>query len=72
MILLASLALSGILGGGPGPLVNRVAAIAPSLSEEKWLAIPWRLDLGQARVEAQKSGKPLFLWIMNGHPLGCT
>ena len=37
-----------------------------------WETIPWRSDLLAAREEAVKSGKPLFLWAMNGHPLGCT
>ena len=33
---------------------------------------PRSLDRGQARVEAQRLRKPMFLWIMNGHPMGCT
>lgn len=39
---------------------------------EPWEAIPWRTDLTIAQREAAASGRPLFLWTMNGHPLGCT
>jgi hypothetical protein len=53
-------------------LDRRMAAVLPTPGEEAWLQIPWRLDLNQARADAQRSGKPLFLWIMNGHPMGCT
>src|SRR5262245_23494089 len=39
---------------------------------EPWETIPWRSDLLSARDEAIRTGRPLFLWAMNGHPLGCT
>jgi len=39
---------------------------------EKWTEIPWETDLIAARKRAAREGKPLFLWIMDGHPLGCT
>jgi hypothetical protein len=39
---------------------------------EPWRTIPWRVDLLAAREEAIRSGRPLFLWAMNGHPLGCV
>ena len=39
---------------------------------EPWETIPWRSDLLAARDEAIRTGRPLFLWAMNGHPLGCT
>ena len=39
---------------------------------EKWTQIPWETDLAAARQRAAREGKPLFLWIMDGHPLGCT
>jgi hypothetical protein len=49
-----------------------VASLLPRPEEEKWLQIPWRLDLLKARHEANELGKPIFMWIMNGDPLGCT
>jgi hypothetical protein len=48
------------------------AVIRPTAAEEKWLQIPWRTDLTAARQEAAAAGKPLLLWEMDGHPLGCT
>jgi hypothetical protein len=53
-------------------LEARIQSVLPTADEEKWLQIPWRTDLQQARFEAQQSGKPIFLWMMNGHPLGST
>ncbi len=50
----------------------RVAAMLPTADEQRFLAIPWHTDLLRARREANAQGKPLFLWIMNGSPLGCT
>ena len=39
---------------------------------EKWQTVPWKITLLEARDLATKSGKPLFMWSMNGNPLGCT
>ncbi len=39
---------------------------------EKWQIVPWKIALLEARALAAKSGKPLFMWSMNGNPLGCT
>ena len=39
---------------------------------EKWQTVPWKINLLEARELAAKSGKPLFMWSMNGNPLGCT
>ncbi|MCB8933429.1 MAG: hypothetical protein M9921_00635 [Fimbriimonadaceae bacterium] len=72
MSLWIALMAATVLGQGPGDLEDRVAEVLPAASEERWLAIPWRLDLDEARRDAQTTGKPLFLWIMNGHPFGCT
>jgi hypothetical protein len=40
--------------------------------EEKWRRIPWEPDLWQGRIRAAEEGKPLFIWAMNGDPLGCV
>jgi hypothetical protein len=47
------------------------AKLVPS-AEDKWQTIPWKTGLLEARAVAAKEGKPVFLWSMNGHPLGCT
>jgi len=46
--------------------------IRPSSGEDKWASIPWHVSLWEARKEAAKQGKPILLWEMDGHPLGCT
>ena len=53
-------------------LEDRVQAMLPTSEENRWLAIPWMLDLEAARDRAKSEAKPMFLWIMNGHPFGCT
>lgn len=50
----------------------KIAKVLPTPEEEIWLAIPWRTDLWAARKDAQDASKPLFMWMMNGHPMGCT
>ena len=46
--------------------------IKPQAGEDKWAAIPWLTSLWQARRQAAAEGKPILLWEMDGHPLGCT
>jgi hypothetical protein len=48
------------------------AAVAPRGDTERWAEIPWETDLLVARQRAAREGKPLLMWIMDGHPLGCT
>ena len=67
--MLAALAALTLLGP---TLDQRIAEILPTKDDEKWLSIPWRTDLTQARIDAQTENKPIFMWIMNGHPMGCT
>ncbi|MEQ1933703.1 MAG: hypothetical protein ABL962_07480 [Fimbriimonadaceae bacterium] len=55
-----------------GDLKSSIASILPSKEEEIWLTVPWRTNLMAARVESQKINRPMFLWVMNGHPMGCT
>lgn len=53
-------------------LDTKIASILPTREEDRWLNVPWRTNLTQARLEAQTLNRPMFLWIMNGHPMGCT
>jgi hypothetical protein len=48
------------------------ALIKPASDEDRWASIPWLTDLWRARVIAAEQGKPILLWEMDGHPLGCT
>jgi hypothetical protein len=48
------------------------AAIKPRPEELRWTQIPWETDLWAARRRARETGKPIFMWAMNGNPLGCV
>lgn len=49
-----------------------VEEVLPTKAESAWLGIDWRIDLWEARKESIKTGKPIYLWEMDGHPLGCV
>ena len=38
---------------------------------ELWRDIPWKVSLLEAQNLAAKEKKPLFIWSMDGNPLGC-
>ena len=40
--------------------------------KEAWTTIPWHSSLIPAQHQAAEENKPLFIWAMDGHPLGCT
>jgi hypothetical protein len=46
--------------------------IRPSDADNKWERLEWRTELGAAIQEAKALQRPILLWAMNGHPLGCT
>jgi hypothetical protein len=48
-----------------------LAAVRPGPGEDAFAEIPWRTSLWEARQVAAKEGKPILLWEMDGHPLGC-
>jgi hypothetical protein len=56
----------------PGQFGTLRALIAPDRGEDAWAKIPWLTDLTQARQVAANQGKPILLWEMDGHPLGCV
>ena len=75
VVLLAALVASAAPGASTrslAPEAELMAVIVPSPKEQAWLAIPWETDLADARRKAVAEGKPIFLWEMDGHPLGCT
>jgi len=55
----------------PQTLEQKVASVLPTPEEDRWLQIPWRANVMEARAEAERQNKPLFLWIMDGNPLSC-
>ncbi len=46
--------------------------LQPKPEELRWQGIAWRPKLWDAVIEAHRVKKPILLWTMNGHPLGCT
>ena len=52
-------------------LTQLLATIRPQAGEDQFDTIPWQTSLWQSRVLAAKLGKPILLWEMDGHPLGC-
>jgi len=57
---------------GPENFAAWGAFIRPSAEERKFEDIGWRNQFWPAVEEARALGRPLLLWTMNGHPLGCT
>ncbi len=58
---------------------DRAAAVAacreqvlPTDDELAFDRIGWRTSLAIAALEAGSADRPVLLWAMNGHPLGCT
>ena len=45
--------------------------ILPRKGEDEFARIPWLTSIWDARIQAAKEGKPILLWEMDGHPLGC-
>jgi hypothetical protein len=57
---------------GSSPIDREIAALLPSDSENRWMLIPWRTNIMAAIEEGRRVNKPIFLWVMNGNPLGCA
>ena len=72
MALIQILTLVAAISSSAADIEAKIAAVQPTAEENRWLEIPWRLDLDLARREAAEAKKPLFMWMMNGHPMGCT
>jgi hypothetical protein len=73
--------LAGLVGAGAVTAAEPVPAdrfakvhalIKPQADEDRWAQIPWLTSLWEARRRAAAQGKPILLWEMDGHPLGCT
>ena len=84
-VALLSLSASGLLaqkhGGsdlppglrpGPDTFQQWGEFIQPSAQELSYERIGWRNKFWPAVEEARRLGRPILLWTMNGHPLGCT
>jgi hypothetical protein len=49
-----------------------VQFIKPSTREDKWRETPWIPSIQDGRKMSVAKNKPIFLWAMNGDPLGCV
>jgi hypothetical protein len=41
-------------------------------AKEPWQTLPWHLSLLEARSQAAKEQKPIYMLCRAGHPLGCV
>ena len=60
---------------GDGPLSEtEFQSLMDQLQEESaaWKSIPWQTSMVSAQNLAAEQQKPIFIWAMDGHPLGCT
>jgi hypothetical protein len=39
--------------------------------DELWRSIPWHVSILEAREQAARNKKPIFVWVASGEPLGC-
>lgn len=46
--------------------------IVPTAEELRWRELPWQPTLRDGLRVGRELGKPILLYAMNGHPLGCT
>jgi Ni/Co efflux regulator RcnB len=51
---------------------HRLHAELQPPTEEAWRSIPWKTSLLDAQATAAREAKPIFIWAMDGHPLGCV
>jgi len=65
-------AKAGQFALGPATYAELGAFIRPSADELSFEDIGWRNAFWPAVQEARALGRPILLWTMNGHPLGCT
>ncbi len=44
----------------------------PCTEKEAWTEVAWIGEFWTGRQQAARLGKPMFIFAMNGHPLGCV
>jgi hypothetical protein len=67
--LTSSNARAGELTMNEFEVLHRQLQVPP---DKPWRTIPWKTALLDAQQTAARQGKPIFIWAMDGHPLGCT
>lgn len=51
---------------------RRLHAELQADADAPWRSIPWKISVLEGQRIAAEQKKPLFIWAMDGHPLGCT
>lgn len=51
---------------------NRLHRELKPSPDAAWRSIPWKTSVLDAQAAAAKQRKLIFIWAMDGHPLGCT
>ena len=46
--------------------------VLPSEKDTRWRQVPWITSLREGMQIAAEKKKPMFIWAMNGDPLGCV
>ncbi len=64
--------LGGVLHGQELEAIAEKCDSLCQVSDAPWRTIPWEIDLVDAQKMAVEQSKPIFIWAMDGHPLGCT
>ena len=76
--LIISFGLFGtLLLAGPDPALTpatfkQIYQACQADGSASWRSVPWEISLLDAQKKAATVRKPLFIWAMDGHPLGCT
>jgi len=66
-----------LLLAGPDPALTpatfkQIYQACQADGSASWRSVPWEISLLDAQKKAATVRKPLFIWAMDGHPLGCT
>jgi hypothetical protein len=72
VFLAATFAATGAHGGELNDAKFRKLHKELQPGDEPWRTIPWKISLLNAQKLAAVQRKPIFIWAMDGHPLGCT
>jgi hypothetical protein len=70
--ILAAVMTQAVVVPNGGNYQHWLKFIQPDAREQAYKEIDWRNKFWPAVEEARKLGRPILLWTMNGHPLGCT
>ena len=79
-IFVLTLSLSGVLATAqtvdidlnPDNYASWRDHILPAKDELAFFEIAWEMTFKDGILRGNESDKPILLWAMNGHPLGCT